>query len=386
MWRIPLSDLDYDAQETAAVEAVLRDKWLTMGARVQKFEQEFAALHQAEHAVALANCTCALELVYRYVLENDPQGRRHVIVPDITFVATANAVITAGGIPLLCDAEAVDRPVLSLEAVSNILKQHDDVAAVCVVHYAGADAGAAALAAVCEQAGVALIEDCAHAPGAKSAEGRMLGTYGAAGTFSFFSNKNLSTGEGGMIITNDAELAKWARLARSHGVTAGTWQRHSNASVAGYDVLFPGHNYRPTEITAALGLVQLSKLEAGNERRRQLTQLYGKALAGCPHVEVLFSEASELPNQACHLLSLVFNTPAQRDAARAALTSASIQTSHHYQPLHSFSCYNPLPENTPKRFTNSTAFAGRQLTAPLYPALQVEQVEEICAIIREHVV
>src|SRR5690606_37595009 len=233
MWRIPLSDLNYDHREAEAVQQVLASGWLTMGPRIKEFEEEFAAYHRAETAVAVANCTCALELVYRFLFQmQDAKDRRAIIVPDITFVATASAVIAAGGEPVLCDVESADKPYLSLAAVEELLKSRNDIAGVVVVHYAGHDAGVEAMVELCGRYKIQVIEDCAHSPGAVTASGRPLGTIGLAGCFSFFSNKNISTGEGGMILPNTNgpsvdighSLGAWAKMARSHGTTGGgTW-------------------------------------------------------------------------------------------------------------------------------------------------------------------
>ncbi len=382
MWRIPLSDLNYDHRETAAVQQVLESGWLTMGQLTAEFETQFAAHHQSAHAIAVANCTCALELVYRYLLQDAPVARRAVIVPDITFVATASAVIAAGGVPVLCDTESQTSPFLSASAVEQLLQSRNDIAAVALMHYAGHDAGAEAVAEICRRHSVYLIEDCAHSPGAHTASGRALGTLGAAGCFSFFSNKNLSTGEGGMIITDDPALADWVRLARSHGLSVGTWTRHSTQT-SGYDVRFPGYNSRGTEIMAALGLVQLEKLFDGNDRRRELTLLYQDLLNGIKEVKIAPAVIRHISGSACHILPLLCDSPSTRDQIAKALNAAGIQTSHHYPPIHTFSWYadNPVPSSP--SLDNAVAFASHQITLPLHPKLSPAHVREVVHTVRQ---
>lgn len=379
MWRIPLSDINFGQLERDAVIQVLDSGWLTMGPRTQEFETWFAAAHQAGSAVAVANCTCALELAYRYALETAEPHANGIIVPDITFVATANAVLAAGGTPILCDIQSSDAPYLCRASVENLLQSRHDIAAVALVHYAGHDAGAAAMAELCDRYGVALIEDCAHAPGALTAQSSALGTFGLAGCFSFFSNKNMATGEGGMIITDNENFRDWARLARSHGVTSGTWSRHLQEQ-ASYDVILPGHNFRCTEITAALGLAQLSRLTQTNERRRELLALYQHHLSGAPSLQMLMPPA-EQEFSACHIACLLCETQQQRDRIADALRRDEIQTSHHYPAISSFSYYKEhAPEGGPE-LHHSHAFAARQITLPLYPTLEDDEVREITEII-----
>lgn len=382
MWRIPLSNLNYNNQEIEAVTRVLQSGWITMGPLTRKFEEAFAERIGTRHAVAVTNCTVALELVYRYVLgKAGVTGKTRIIIPDITFVATANAVLAAGGTPLLCDVDSPTAPFLSTSDLERNLGEQRDVAAVVLVHYAGMDYNSEAVQDICDRHSVPLIEDCAHAIGASAASGRILGSIGLAGCFSFFSNKNLSTGEGGMITTNDDALAQWLRLARSHGVTAGTWDRHEKQSTAGYDVVSYGTNARCTEITAALGLAQLAKLNEANEKRRSLTALYQRLLAETTDIAVI--AAADIDQSSCHIMSVICRDAAQRDKVRQTLTDYGIQTSHHYPPIHTFSHY-AKGEHADPDLDNSNAieFADRQLTLPLWPGLTDDEVVEITNLIR----
>jgi len=377
MWRIPLSDLNYNEQEIEAVKAVLDSGWLTMGPYTADFELAFALRHGVDNAVAVANCTCALELVYRYVLAHAAPDKCAVIVPDITFVATANAVIAAGGEPVLCDIASVQKPFPDLAQLEKLLAQRSDIAAVSVVHYAGIDANVEQTAELCDRHGIPLIEDCAHATGASTASGKPLGSLGLAGCFSFFSNKNLATGEGGMITTNDPNMAAWLKLARSHGVTSSTWSRHTSAAASSYDVQFPGYNCRCTEITAALGLAQLSKLSEGNKKRRDLTLLYNELLQNLDGYHILLPPDEQSHAAAYHILPVLCPDAPSRNNIRHALDDQGIQTSHHYAPIHSFSWYANANESAKGTFPNSIAFAERQLTLPLHPNLPWDQVHEI---------
>lgn len=391
MWRIPLSDLNYGPEEERAVLDVLRSRWLTMGPRTEEFEARFAAHTGARHAVAVANCTCGLELVYAWAMcrAADAHGAGPepfgFIVPDITFVATASAALTSGARAVLTDIRGAARPSLCPDAASRALARGGSrVAAVSLVHYAGFDAGAAEMLALARAHGVVLVEDAAHAAGGRAADGRHLGTLGDAGVFSFFSNKNLATGEGGMVVTDNADLAAAVRAARSHGMTASTHARHATRG-HGYDVAFAGHNYRCTEITAALGLAQLARLDEANARRRALYRLYRDLLAATDRVALPFSADDEVARGACHILPLVCESEALRDAVRAACDGAGIQTSHHYPPIHTFSGYRRLAEaddDAPRpACPRSEEFARREITLPLWPGMGEGAVEEVCAVV-----
>lgn len=409
MWRIPLSDLNYDAEEEQAVLDVLRSRWLSMGPRTEEFEAAAAEYLGVRHAIAVTNCTCALELAYRFLLEEKSPARdskRVVVVPDITFVATANAAAITGARPALCDIRSLKMPGAKADHIKTLLDAAGDRAAgVALVHYAGFDCGAAQVEELCEARGLFLLEDAAHAIGGRTADGRALGTVGRIGCYSFFANKNLATGEGGLLVTNDDEAAAQLRLMRSHGMTSLTYQRHASKG-HGYDVVRVGHNYRCTEIVAALALQQLKKLDAGNARRRELYRHYADAFRDEPRLLVPFVDDPQVfQASACHIFPLLCSSPGLRDRIRAALTGAGIQTSHHYPPVHSFTCYRRdhgarMPEGTelgdgfPPNFAAGRSefplgaavhFAARQITLPLHPRLATIEADEIINLVLQTV-
>jgi dTDP-4-amino-4,6-dideoxygalactose transaminase len=384
MWRIPLSDLNYDEHEERAVLEVLRSKWLTMGPKTAEFEALAAGYLGARHAIAVANCTCALELAYAAALRrHEGTGRTSVLVPDVTFVATANAAMAAGGQPVLCDIESPDIPLLSVGTAVRS-GSPGEWAVIATVHYAGFDANAQALRQLAHDRGALLIEDAAHAIGGLGKDGAKLGTIGDVGCFSFFSNKNLATGEGGMVVTNDDEIADEVRLRRSHGMSSPTFDRH-RVRAHGYDVTVHGNNHRCTEITAALGIEQLKKLDAGNGRRRGLYRLYVEMLQAWPEVAVAFSDRPDaIDRSSCHILPLLCESGELRDRIRETMDVAGVQTSHHYPPVHGFTFYRALADSGRLHHAscpNAESFAARQITLPLHPGLKEVEVEEICALV-----
>ena len=240
-WRIPLSDINFGPEEEQAVLEVIRSRWLTMGAVTQGFEQELAEYAGVKHAIAVTNATAALHLAC--VAAGLGPGDE-AILPSLTFVATANAVRYTGARPVFADVEGVDSLNISPAAIEARITPR--TRAILVVHYGGYACDMPAILEIARRHDLAVIEDAAHAIGSRL-DGRMLGTWGAIGCYSFFSNKNMTTGEGGMLVTDDDGLAEKLRVLRSHGMTSLTWDRHKGHAWS-YDVVDLGYNYRIDEV------------------------------------------------------------------------------------------------------------------------------------------
>lgn len=356
--------------------AVLRSRWLTMGPKTEQFEAAMAEYLGVKHAIAVANCTCALQIAYSVI----PAAGGDVLIPDITFAATANAAYAAGASPVLLDIRSPDEALISAGDVAGYIESHEPPRAVCTVHYAGFDADSEELVRLAEKQDLYVIEDAAHAVGSVTPSGKKLGSIGHIGCFSFFSNKNIATGEGGMLATNNDEFARCARLLRSHGMTSLTYERHQQRR-HGYDIQLNGYNFRCTEISAALGLEQLKKLDAGNEKRRQLYRRYRDQLSSFGRVKVMTPSDDYVDRSACHIVALLCDTPDLRDRIRHALDSAGIQTSHHYRPLHQLTAFLGTPKGS--ALENAESFSDRQLTLPLHPKLPAEAVAEICDVVKK---
>jgi dTDP-4-amino-4,6-dideoxygalactose transaminase len=362
-WRVPLADLDYDDEEKQAVLRVLESKWLTLGSVTADFEKRFAEAVGAKHAIAVANGTVALHLACR-VGGIGPGDE--VIVPSLTFVATANAALYTGAevrFADICSLEDLNIAPGSIEALITPATK-----AIVIVHYGGYPARMPEIMALARQHGLFVIEDAAHSPGA-SLNGQFLGAWGDVGCFSFFSNKNMATGEGGMIVTNRDDLAETLRLLRSHGMTSLTWDRHQGHSFS-YDVVELGYNYRIDEIRSALGVAQLSKLQANNSRREAITRRYRQAFKDTGLI-VPFSATPGQP--ACHIFPLLAKSSTQRQQLMQALKEQSIQTSIHYPLIHQFSYYRARYADV--HLPVSEEAANRELTLPLYPSMHDADVD-----------
>ncbi len=374
-WRVPLFDLEYDDREREAVNRVLDSKWLTMGDETTAFEREFAQFTGAQHAVAVANCTAALHLAVRSL---DLEPGDEVIVPSLTFAATAHCVLYEGGTPVFADVVSDNDLTISPADIER--KITDKTRAIIPMHYGGFPCDMDAIGEIATRNGLQVIEDAAHSPGALH-EGRMTGTIGRAGCFSFYSNKNLSTGEGGMLVTDDAEVAARARLLRCHGMTAAARDRH-NRHAWGYDIAETGFNYRLTEIEAALGRVQLAKLERGNEVRSELVSRYRERLADIDGLVVPFagfgtSAWGYSATSAHHIMVVLLPEDAERAAVVPRLHDAGIGTSVHYRPLHTFSSAE-LAQAPGRELPVLDAIASRLLTLPLWPGMGADGVDLAC--------
>ncbi len=365
-WVVPLADLDYGIEEEQAVLDVLHSRWLTMGSVTQEFESQFARLTGSSYAFAVSNATQALHLAC-LALGIGPGDE--VIAPSLSFVATTNAVLYTGAAVRFADIIGPDELTIDPAEIERLITPRTK--AIMVMHYAGYPCRMPEIMDIAERHGLPVIEDAAHAPGA-FLNGKHLGSWGVVGCFSFFSNKNLSTGEGGMLVTSDEKLAEKIRLQRSHGMTSLTYDRYKGHAFS-YDVVDLGYNYRIDELHSALGLTQLQKLERNNARRAELTQAYWQALVplgvGLPFSTTMKGQPSY------HIFPMLLPPEVDRQAFMESMRDARIQTSIHYRPIHTFSYYQnrygimSLPR--------TEGVAAREVTLPLYPTMGEERVKAV---------
>jgi dTDP-4-amino-4,6-dideoxygalactose transaminase len=367
-WEIPLSDLSFDEREKQAVIDVIRSRWLSMGERTQQFEKEFADFTGARHSCAVSSCTAALHIAH-FAL--GAKAGDEIILPSLTFVATVNTVFATGATPVFADIESLDNWCISAKTIEPLITPK--TVGVVVVHYGGYPANMTEIAELCKAHNLYLIEDCAHSPGAYW-NGVHTGRFGQFGCFSFFSNKNMTTGEGGMIITDNDDLAGKIHLLRSHGMTTLTWQRHKGHA-SGYDVVAPGYNYRIDEIRSALGLVQLSKLAEANKRRANIVAEYRRRLVNIPNLSVPFVEH---PGQSSyHLFPVLLNSKIDRGSIVDRMKERGVQTSIHYPAAHLFTYIRSRLGTSEGLLPLTEKVVKSTLTLPLFPNMKIEQVEMV---------
>jgi dTDP-4-amino-4,6-dideoxygalactose transaminase len=362
--RIELAAPTLSEAEQRALAEVISSGWLTMGDRVRAFETAFAQLHGVPDAVAVSSATAALHLA---LAAHDIGPGSEVLVPSMTFVATVSAVVAVGATPVFVDIAAPDNPHLDLDDARRRLTSR--TRAILVMPFGGYAIDLTPWRAFADEHDLVLIEDAAHCAGSTEP----IGVIGSA-AFSFFTNKNMTTAEGGMLFVPDPERRERARRMRAHGMTASTLERDRGRAV-GYDVVECGHNFRMDELRAALGLVQLQRLPEWNARRRELSARYRAALAAeLPAVTVPF--AADHPTTA-HLLAVLLPTGTDRPRVMAAMRAAGVQASVHYPPVHLFTAFQHT--DVERKLARTEEFGTRELTLPLHPALTTADVDRVVA-------
>jgi dTDP-4-amino-4,6-dideoxygalactose transaminase len=363
---IPLFDLNYGREEKEAVLRVLRSKWLTMGPETEALENEFSGYFKVKHALAVSSCTTALHLANLAV---GVKEETNVICPSFTFVATSNSVLYAGGIPVFADIISTDDWTISPNEIKK--KINKNTRAIIVMHYGGFACKMDEIIEIAKRNKITVIEDAAHAPGSFYKD-RLLGAIGDISCFSFFSNKNISTGEGGMICTNNDDYANYIKKIRSHGMTSATLDRHHGHAYS-YDVTDLGYNYRIDEIHAALARCQLKKLKKGNERRRLAAIRYKNALSKIDKITIPFANYSFSANY--HIFPILLNKSINRHSLMVYLRGKGIQTSIHYPPVHKFSYYKTVMGDHVLRNTDSVSL--HELTLPMYAGITDAQIDYV---------
>lgn len=374
-WKIPLFDLDFGDEETRAVVEVLNSRWLTMGERTQEFESAFSAFVDSRHAFAVSNGTTALHLALAAAGIGPGD---EVILPSLTFVATANAVLYTGATPVFADIVSTDDLTIDPEAVKALITPNTK--AIMVMHYAGFPCHMAEIMGIAKSNNLFVFEDAAHAPGAKI-NGKSCGTFGVCGCFSFFTNKNMAMGEGGIVATDNDDIAARLKLMRSHGMTSLTLDRYKGHNYS-YDVVELGYNYRPTEITAALGMVQLKKLAVNNERRKSISRYYYEKLKNVNGLTVPFM--NHPGDSSYHVFPVLLNPEFDRADFMKTLKEAGIQTSIHYPPIHKFRHHQKLTDSVRSSLATTEDVCQREVTLPLYPFLTKENVDYIVSVTSEY--
>jgi dTDP-4-amino-4,6-dideoxygalactose transaminase len=360
-WQVPLSAVRLTDDDIEAAVEAYRSGWLSMGPRTEELERAFAEYAGAGHCVAVSSCTAGLHLA---ALGTGLEPGDEAVVPTITFVASANAIAYTGAVPVFADIAGVDRPWLSAESTERAIS--DRTKAIVAVSYGGHPGEIEEVRALADDRGLVLIEDAAHGAGSWLA-GRHLGTFGRAGAISFSAGKNLGIGEGGVLFTDDDELAKHARLMRWHGVTRSIWERHRGGT-ASYGVSELGFNYRIDDPRAAIGRSRLRRLDEDNRRRAALASAYREELNALDGISPL-AEPPDSARVSNSMFAVVLDEGIDRDAFRDSLAQEGIQTSVHFEPVHRFELYADSGADLPV----AEAFASRTVSLPMFAEMEEDQ-------------
>ena len=375
-WRVRLAQPTFPSLDTAAVVDLLASGWLTNGAQVRAFEQDFARYQGVEHAVAVSSCTAALHLA---LLGHGIGAGDEVITTPLTFAATCNAIVHVGATPVLVD---VDPDTLNLDPRHLEQAITPRTRAVLAVHFAGLPVDLRPILALRDRHGFALIHDAAHATEARF-EGRSMGQQRDTACFSFYATKNLPIGEGGMLVTHDPAVAQTARTLRSHGMSldAHTRAQDDAGSWRHWDMLRPGYNYKLTELAAMLGRGQLAHLDAWRDRRAAHVERYEARLAAVGGIRV--SSRTADTTHAHHLFVVrLQRDDIGRDELVPQLRARGIEVAVHYRAVHELSWYRETFGWRPEDFPIASRAGRSCITLPLHPEMTELDVDTVVDTLR----
>jgi dTDP-4-amino-4,6-dideoxygalactose transaminase len=372
MWKVQLHKINYDEREYQAVKEVLDSGWITISQKTHDFEAAFASfLGHDTQCLAVSNATAALHMA---LLTCGIGKGDEVITPSLTFIADQNVTRMVGAENVLADITSMEDWSMDPDDIE--AKISPKTKAVMIVHYAGYACDMERIAALCKRRNLLLIEDCAHTPGAiyygSSNRECSLGAFGDISAFSFFGNKNIAVGEGGMVVTRNQDMFNKLKGLRFHGMSVLSFDRFKGRAVS-YDVESPGLNYRIHEISSALGLVQLQKLEEANNKRKKIVEYYYERLDGVSSVSIPYRHFSRgKPNY--HIMPVLLSEATNRAAVIESMKQDGVQTSIHYPAIQGFTAYKDKVNKTPK----AEYVCAHELTLPLYPDMMKNDVDIVC--------
>lgn len=371
-YQIPLFNLNFDECEAKAAYDTIRSGWISTGPKCAELEEMFAKLLGAKYAVSVTNCTDALHLCC--MLCGFGPGDE-IICPSLTFAASANCIRYVGATPVFADIVGPEH--INIDPADIEQKITSKTKGIVVVHMAGYPAKMDEIMEIAKKHNLKVVEDACHGP-LSEYKGKKLGTIGDCSAFSFFSNKNISTGEGGMFVTNSEELAAKAKLLRSHGMTTMSYQRASGHATE-YDIVELGYNFRLDDIRASIAIEQLKKLPGDLEKRISVRKRYLENLSNVKGLIIPFEDCKEFTSNYIMPVILTEGNKERRNAIREKIHEAGIQTSVHYPAIHKFSIYKDYGVVLPQ----TEYVTEHEITLPMYAALTMEQVDFICDTVKK---
>lgn len=366
-YKIPLFNLNFDEREAQAAYDTIKSGWISTGPKNAELEQMFIDMWGVKYAVSMSNCTSSLHTACM-VCGFGPGDE--VICPSLTFAASCNCIRYVGATPVFADI--VGPYHINIDPADIERKITSKTKGIIVVHMAGFPCKMDEIMTIARKHNLKVIEDSCHGP-LSEYKGKKLGTIGDCACFSFFSNKNISTGEGGMFITNNEEMAQKARLIRSHGMSTMSYQRASGHATE-YDITCLGYNFRMDDIRAAIAIEQLKKLPGDLDMRRKVRKQYVDRLSKIEGVVVPFADNTEFVSNYIMPVVLLNSAREYRNKVREYMHAVGIQTSVHYPAAHKFSTYKEFGTILPQ----TEYVADNEITLPMYAALSSEQIEFIC--------
>jgi len=382
---IPFSKVSLAGNESKYINEVLASGWLTTSSKALNFEKQFAQYVGVKYACAVNSCTSALHLAVEAT--GIERGDR-VMVPSLTFTASAEIIRYMGADPVFMDVE-YDTGLISPSILKESIKRHPDIKALILVHFGGqapilTTYDKEGIIDICQKARIVVIEDAAHAFPAKFND-QYIGSFGRAGCFSFYANKTITTGEGGMLVTNDEAIYERVKVMRLHGINRDIWSRFTDNNLSWeYDVVAPGFKYNMPDINAAIGLAQLEKAEYFRTERQRCAAFYLQELKDISAIDLPVCLGS-LEDHSWHLFPIIIKpeAPISRNVFMELMAKKGIGTSVHYKPLHRMMYYKETYDLNCKDFPNTERIWKGTVSLPIYPVLIHSELLYICQIIRE---
>ena len=355
--KVPFFSPQITSDDRKLIQQTLKNTLLTDGPILRNFESAFSKFTKAKYAIGVSNATSALHLSLKSlgIKKGD-----EVIIPDLTFVATSSAIMLTGATPVLADVSYDDFNISINSIKKNITSK---TKAILPVHFAGQSCDIRKIVKIAKSNDLLLIEDCAHALGTKF-ENKHVGTFGNAGCFSFYPTKNITTLEGGMIITNSKKIAKYVTSARNHGLTKSLSTRFTKGKPWDYDVLEPGYNYRLDEIRSVLGLNQLKRINFINLQRQKACEYYNSKLKNIKGL-ITPNYAKKINSYHLYIIKITDDFKYSRNDLYKKLLDFGIRTSVHYKPLHEFTILKTKGKINDKLKTSKKLY-DEILSLPLY--------------------
>jgi dTDP-4-amino-4,6-dideoxygalactose transaminase len=377
---IPFAKVPLAGNEYQYIDEVLKSGWFTTSAKALAFEEKFANHIGVKYACAVNSCTSALHLAVEAAgIKKDDK----VLVPSLTFTATAEVLRYMHADPVLTDVE-YGTCVISPAILKEALKKHDKIKALVLVHYGGQAATMTTVKGqgildICRENNIRLIEDAAHAFPSKF-ENRYIGSFGDVTCFSFYANKTITTGEGGMLVTNNEQIYNRVKTMRLHGINRDIWSRFTDHNSSWeYDVVAPGYKYNMPDINAAIGLAQLEKAEYFRSQRQRCAIFYYNKLKDIPSIDLPVCNVP-MEDHSWHLFPIVIrpDSAVSRDELIQILAKEGIGCSVHYKPLHRMTYYKETYELNPLDYPNTERIWNGTLSLPIYPDLKEAELDFIC--------
>jgi dTDP-4-amino-4,6-dideoxygalactose transaminase len=375
---LPFSTPTIEEAEINEVVDSLKSGWITTGPKVKRFEEEFKAYVGAPYAVPLSSATAGLHLT---LLALKIKEGDEIITTPMTFASTVSMIILCGGTPVLVDTEP---GTLNIDASKIRAKINERTRAIIPVHFAGQSCDMDPIFALAREFNLTVIEDAAHAAGTEY-KGKRIGSLDSISIFSFHPNKNITTGEGGMVCTMDENLAEEVSLMKFHGMSREAWKRFAASGTPNYDIILPGFKYNMMDIQAAIGIHQLPRLDGFIDKRREIAEFYNRELADVAEL-ALPSCAPYEQRHAWHLytpLVRIERLTIDRDRFMEELKKHNIGSGLHYKAIHHHAWYRehmPVPDSA---LPNASYASERILSLPLFPKMTEEDARDVVVAVKQ---